>query len=84
VVITARPGFVVKKTSVKKKSRTLLSSVVTTVSKGKKTWSETGRCSISNGRLVAPATKTACYLTLKVAKSPNFPAMSTRVKVVVR
>jgi hypothetical protein len=83
VTVTARPGFVVKKTSVKKKSRTLLSSVVTTVSKGKKTWSETGRCSISNGRLVAPATKTACYLTLKVAKSPNFPAMSTRVKVLV-
>ena len=84
VVITARPGFVVKKTTVKKKSRTLLSSVVTTVSKGKKTWSETGRCSIVRGRLVAPATKTACYLTLKVAKSRNFPAMSTRVKVLVR
>jgi subtilisin family serine protease len=83
VMVTARPGFVVKKTSVKKKSRTLLSSVVTTVSKGKKTWSETGRCSISNGRLVAPATKTTCYLTVKVAKSPNFPAMSTRVKVLV-
>jgi hypothetical protein len=61
-----------------------LSSVVTTVSKGKKTWSETGRCSIVRGRLVAPATKTACYLTLKVAKSRNFPAMSTRVKVLVR
>jgi len=83
VVVTARPGFEVKKTSVKKKSRTLLSSVVTSLSKGKKTWSETGRCSISNGRLVAPATKTTCYLTLKVAKSPNFPAMSTRVKVLV-
>ena len=84
VVVTARPGFVVKKTTVKKKSRTLLSSVVTTVSKGKKTWSETGRCSLSNGRLVAPATVSTCYLTLKVAKSPNFPAMSTRVKVLVR
>jgi len=84
VTVTARPGFVVKKTSVKKNSRTLLSSVVTTVSKGEKTWSETGRCSISNGRLVASATKTTCYLTLKVAKSPNFPAMSTRVKVLVR
>ena len=84
VVVTARPGFVVKKTSVKKGSRTLLSSVITTVSKGKKTWSETGRCSLSNGRLVAPATVSTCYLTLKVAKSPNFPAMSTRVKVLVR
>jgi subtilisin family serine protease len=84
VVVTARPGFVVKKTSVKTKSRTLLSSVVTSLSKGKKTWSETGRCSISNGRLVAPATKSTCYLMLKVAKSPNFPAMSTRVKVLVR
>jgi subtilisin family serine protease len=83
VVITARPGFVVKKTTVKKKSRTLLSSVVTTVSKGKKTWSEKGRCSIVRGRLVAPASKTACYLTLKVAKSRNFPAMSTRLKVSV-
>jgi hypothetical protein len=73
----------VKKTSVKKKSRTLLSSVVTTVSKGKKTWSETGRCSIVKGRLVAPATVSSCYLTLRVAKSPTFPAMSTRVKVLV-
>jgi len=83
-VVTARPGFVVKKSIVKKGSRTLFSSIMTTPSKGKKTWSESGPCSISSGRLVAPKRKTTCLLKLTVAKYRSYPKMSTTLKVTVQ
>lgn len=79
----ARPGFTVMKTSVKRRSRTTLSSIVKSVSPGRKTWSETGACSISAGKLVAPRTKATCKLRLRVAKSGKFPAMSTVVAIKV-
>jgi len=81
---SARPGFVVKKSTVKRGSRTLFSSIITTPSKGKKTWSETGPCSISSGRLVAPKRKTTCLLKLTVAKYRTYPKMSTTLKVTVQ
>lgn len=83
-VVTARPGFVVKKSIVKKGSRTLFSSIMTTPSKGKKTWTESGPCSISSGRLVAPKRKTTCLLKLTVAKYRSYPKMSTTLKVTVQ
>ena len=79
-----RPGFTVKKKVVARRSRTLLSSILTTASKGKKTWSESGRCSISAGRLVGASTRTTCTLVLKVAKWRSYPAMSTTLKVSVK
>lgn len=82
--ISARPGFNVKRSTVKKGSRTLLTSMVTTPSRGKKTWSESGPCSISAGRLVAPRRTTSCVLRLVVARSGSYPKMSTSVKVTVK
>jgi subtilisin family serine protease len=83
-VLKARPGFTVKTTLVKKQSRTTLSKIVVAASKGKKTWSESGLCSIVSGKLVAPSKKTTCKVTLKVAKSGSYPAMSTTVSVAVK
>ncbi|MEI8286427.1 MAG: fibronectin type III domain-containing protein, partial [Actinomycetes bacterium] len=83
-VLKARPGFTVKTTTVNRKSRTTLSKIVSAESKGKKTWSESGLCSIVSGKLVAPAKKATCKVTLKVAKSDGYPAMSTTVSVSVK
>ncbi len=81
---SGRPGFTVLLTEVKKKSKTSLSKLVTTASKGKKTWSETGLCSISAGKLVAPNKVATCKVKLKVAKTSSYPAMSTTVSVSVK
>ena len=82
--VSVRPGFVVKKSTVKKGSRTLLSWILTTPSRGRKTWSETGACYLSAGRLVAPRRATSCYLKLTVAKAGSYPKMSTTLKVTVK
>ena len=82
--VIARPGFTVLKTTVSKKSRTTLTSLVKTISNGKKTWSEWGTCSISSTRLVAPSKATKCKVTLKVAKTSKYPAMSTKVTITVK
>jgi subtilisin family serine protease len=82
--IVARPGFTVLKTAVAKKSKTLLSTFVRTVSTGTKTWSESGPCSIKASRLVAPTKKSTCVITLKVAKTKKYPAMSTRVTISIK
>ena len=80
----ARPGFTIKKTAVKKGSKTLLTSIVVPVSKGRKSWSEKGACSIAAGRLVAPRKVTTCTLTLKVARYGAYAATSTKVVIAVR
>ena len=82
--IVARPGFTVLKTAVARKSKTLLSTFVRTVSTGTKTWSESGPCAIKASRLVAPSKKGTCVITLKVAKTKKYPAMSTRVTISIK
>ena len=84
LVQRARPGFTVKKSTVALRSRTSLEALVTTISDGRKRWSETGRCFISDGRLVAPRVKSTCVLTMRVARTSKYPAMSTRLTVVVK
>jgi len=84
LVVRARPGFTVKKTEVALRSRTTLGAILTTISKGQKTWTETGTCSIVSGRLVAPRKKTTCVVTLRVARTAKHPAMSTRLAIVVK
>lgn len=79
----ARPGFTVLKTTVKRRSQTTLSTIVKSVSPGRKTWSETGACTIKGSKLVAPKTAATCKVRLRVAKSKSFPAMSTLVTVKV-
>ncbi len=83
-VFQVRPGFVVRKSSVAKGSRTTLTNIITSRSRGKKTWKESGACYFSSGRLVAPRRKTTCTLVLKVAKWGSYPAMTTTLKVAVK
>ncbi|MEY3657074.1 MAG: hypothetical protein RL114_1432 [Actinomycetota bacterium] len=82
--IVVRPGFTVLKTVVAKKSKTPLTWFVKSISTGKRTWSESGPCSISSGRLVAISKATKCVVTLKVAKTSKYPAMSTKVTITVK
>ena len=82
--VVTRPGFTVLKTTVAKKSKTPLSFFVKTISNGKKTWTESGPCSISSTRLVAPSKAGKCVVTLKVAKTSKYPAMTTKVTIAVK
>jgi subtilisin family serine protease len=82
--IVARPGFTVLKTVVSRKSKTLLSTFVRSLSTGTKTWSESGPCAIKASRLLAPSKKGTCVITLKVAKTKKYPAMSTRVTISIK
>jgi subtilisin family serine protease len=79
----ARPGFTIKKTVVKRGSINSLLSIVSSISTGTKTWSESGPCSIVGTKLRAPNRSTSCLLVLKVAKTKKYPAMSTRVRIAV-
>lgn len=84
IQLVARPGFTVKKSIVKKGSRTPLSWLISSISTGKKTWSETGPCAIVGTKLKAPKALTSCVVTLKVAKKGKYPAMSTKLRVTVK
>jgi hypothetical protein len=84
IQLVARPGFTVKKSIVKKGAMTPLSWLITSLSTGKKTWSETGPCVIVGTKLKAPKAAASCVVTLKVAKKGKYPAMSTRLRVTVK
>ena len=81
--LAARPGFRVKKTIVNRNSQVPLTWLVSSLSTGKKTWSETGPCVIVGTKLKAPKASTTCLITLKVAKKGKYPAMSTKLRVTV-
>ena len=78
------PGFTLRTTTHKVKKSPLLTSIVSSPSKGFKRWTVTsGSCRISGVRLVMPAKSGSCRLRLAVAKKGSYPAMSTTVKVTV-
>ena len=79
----ARPGFTVQKSEVRRNSQTPLSWLVSSISTGTKTWSESGPCSIVRAKLKAPKASASCVVTLKVAKKGKYPAMSTKLRVAV-
>jgi hypothetical protein len=79
--LAARAGFTVKKSIVKKNSKTPLTWLVSSLSTGKKTWTESGPCSIVGTKLKTPKASASCVVTLKVAKKGKFPAMSTRLRI---
>lgn len=83
IQLAARPGFTVKKSTVKKGVTTPLSWLISSLSTGKKTWSETGPCALVGTKLKAPKASASCVVTLKVAKKGKYPAMSTKVRVSV-
>ena len=81
---TTTAGFSVKLQMVKVRSRTLLTRIVTSPSKGRRTYRVvSGKCTISAGRLVAPVKAGTCRFRVSVARSGTYPAMSTTVKLVV-
>jgi subtilisin family serine protease len=84
IQLAARPGFTVKKSIVKKASTTPLSWLISSLSAGKKTWGETGPCSIVGTKLKSPKASASCVVTLKVAKKGKYPAMSTKVRITVK
>jgi hypothetical protein len=78
------PGFRLKTTTFKVRRAPLLSSILTTPSKGAKRWRVTsGSCRISGSRLVMPSRAGSCRLQLSVAKRGSYPAMTTVVKITV-
>ncbi|MEY4365985.1 MAG: hypothetical protein RLZZ305_1329 [Actinomycetota bacterium] len=82
--VSAVAGFTQSVKSVKVRSRTLLSRIVRTVSKGKRTYAVTsGRCRISVGRLVAPTTAGTCKVRVSVAKSGSYRAFRTTITLAV-
>jgi subtilisin family serine protease len=82
--VTAVAGFTQSVKSVKVRSRTLLTRMVKTVSKGKRTYRVTsGKCRISTGRLVAPTTSGTCRVRVSVARSGRYKAFSTTITVAV-
>jgi hypothetical protein len=82
--VKAMGGFLVKTTSWQVRSKPKLSNIVTTPSKGKKTWRVTsGECRVSGSKLLMPTKKGRCTLTLSVAKKSTYPAMSTTIRVTV-
>ena len=83
--VSVRPGFQVKTTTAKTKKSVSLSSIVTTPSKGKKTWTVTsGACRINGARLVTATKRGSCKVRLSTAKSGAYGAMSTTINVSVR
>ncbi len=82
--IKAMGGFLVKTTSWKVRSKPKLSDIVTTPSKGKKTWRVTsGPCRVSGKKLLMPSKKGRCTLNLSVAKKSSYPKISTTIRVTV-
>jgi hypothetical protein len=82
--ITVRPGFQVKKTTIKVNKTLALSSIATTPSKGAKTWRVTsGGCRIQGTRLVATPQRGICKIRLDTAKRGSYPAMSTTISITI-
>ena len=66
-------------------SRTPLTRlIVPPASRGKRTWSETGPCTIRSGRLVAPRRASTCKIALRVAKYRTTPAWTGRATVTIK
>ena len=78
------PGFSLKKTTYVAKQKPSLSSILTTPSTGKKSWSiVSGGCRIAVGKLVTPSKKGTCRIALSVSKTKKYPAMKTTLSVTV-
>jgi hypothetical protein len=78
------PGFTLRATTHKVKKTPLLTSIITTPSKGVRKWQKvSGSCVIRSGRLVLPRSAGTCRVKLSVTKSGSYPAMSTTVTVTI-
>lgn len=78
------PGFSLKTTTYKVKKSPLLTSIVSTPSKGIRKWQKvSGSCVISSARFVMPKSAGTCRVKLTVSKWSSYPAMSTTVTVTI-
>lgn len=78
------PGFQVKTTTWRIRKKAKLASIVTTPSKGKKSWRVlSGKCRVSGKRLIMPTKKGRCRLQLTVAQKKPYPKMTTKVIITV-
>lgn len=76
------PGFTLKSTSFKVKQKPLLSSILTTPSKGWKRWRvRSGGCRVVGSRVVLPTRPGSCKISLTVSKSGSYPALATTVSI---
>ncbi len=78
------PGFSLKTTTYKVKKSPLLTSIVSTPSKGIRKWQKvSGSCVISSARFLMPKSAGTCRVKLTVSKWSSYPAMSTTVTVTI-
>jgi hypothetical protein len=81
--VKAAAGFLLGTSTVKVRQKVALSKIVSTPSKGTKTWRVTaGQCRVVGKRLVMPTTKGRCTLQLSVGKKAPYPKMSIKMVVV--
>ena len=79
------PGFSIKKTVFKVKSKPALATIISTPSTGLRRWTvSSGLCKLVGTRLVAPAKAGRCSLRLSVAKKGKYPAMSVTAALTIR
>ena len=82
--VSVVPGFTVKSSTLRAKKSKLLSTLITSPSKGTKTWQiSSGACKIANNRIIAPARSSTCRVKLSIAKWGSYASMATTVKVIV-
>jgi hypothetical protein len=82
--VKAAAGFLLGTSTAKERQKVALSKIVSTPSKGTKTWKVTaGQCRVVGKRLVMPTKKGRCTLQLSVARKSPYPKMSIKVAITV-
>jgi ribosomal protein S11 len=77
-------GLVQKVAKMKVKSKTLLTRIASTMSKGKVTWTRSsGSCKVQGKYLVAATRKGSCVFRVSVAKKSPFSAQKLTVRLQV-
>lgn len=85
LTVSSTAGFTLGNTFLKVRSRTKLSSLVKTVSRGARTYKVTsGRCKVVSGVLVAPTSAGTCRVKVNVARYGKYRAMSTTAIFTIR
>lgn len=82
--VKAVAGFLLGTSTAKERQKVALSKIVSTPSKGTKTWKVTaGQCRVVGKRLVMPTKKGRCTLQLSVGRKSPYPKMSIKVAITV-
>jgi surface protein len=80
--VRAAAGFSIKLNSAKVRQKILLRKIMSTPSKGQKTWKvSAGQCQIVGKKLITPSKKGRCTLKLTVDRKSPYPKMATKVSL---